>query len=83
MLPHDVLLDFARQAARLVNNAASAQAAGQPLQALAQRLLADLDLVSRSEFDAQAAVLQRTRERLQQLENDLEQLRRQLENTPQ
>ena len=78
MLPHDVLLDFARQAAKLAN-AAAPQAGSQQLQALAQRLLADLDLVSRSEFDAQAAVLQRTRERLQQLENDLENLRQQLD----
>jgi BMFP domain-containing protein YqiC len=77
MLPHDVLLDFARQAAKLAT-AAAPPAASQQLQALAQRLLQDLDLVSRSEFDAQAAVLQRTRERLQQLENDLENLRHQL-----
>ena len=78
MLPHELLMDFARQAATLVNGITPSAASPQ-LQALAQRLLADLDLVSRSEFDAQSAVLQRTRERLHQLEHDLENLRHQLD----
>jgi BMFP domain-containing protein YqiC len=80
MLPHDLLLDFARQAAKVMNvSAVPAQAVSQQLQVLAQRFLQDMDLVTRDEFDAQAAVLQRTRERLHQLEQDLEQLRRQLD----
>jgi len=40
----------------------------QALQSACQRL----DLVTREEFDAQAAVLQRTREKLEQLEQRLE-----------
>ncbi len=42
--------------------------------ALAQSALSKLDVVSRSEFDAQAAVLQRTRARVQELEAELERL---------
>lgn len=79
MLPHELLLDFARKAASLAGSANASSNASQQLQALAQRLLQDMDLVSRSEFDAQAAVLQRTRERLHQLERDLDQLRSQLD----
>lgn len=36
-----------------------------------QAALARLDLVTREEFDAQAAVLQRTRQKLEQLEQQL------------
>ncbi len=42
--------------------------------ALAQSALSKLDVVSRAEFDAQAAVLQRTRARVQELEAELERL---------
>lgn len=80
MLPHDLLLDFARQAAKVIDpSSGPAQAASQQLQVLAQRVLSDMNLVTRAEFDAQSAVLQRTRERLQSLENEIEQLRRQLD----
>lgn len=46
------------------------------LHALLQSAVARLDLVSREEFDAQCQVLQRTRERLEQAEQRLEQLAR-------
>lgn len=39
-----------------------------------QTLLADMDLVTREEFDAQTAVLQRTRQQLEELEKTLEKL---------
>ncbi len=42
--------------------------------ALAQSALSKLDVVSRAEFDAQSAVLQRTRARVQELEAELERL---------
>lgn len=42
--------------------------------ALAQSALSKLDVVSRAEFDAQATVLQRTRERVAELETQLQQL---------
>ena len=40
----------------------------QQLKTMLQSSFAKLDLVTRDEFDAQAAVLQRTREKLEQLE---------------
>lgn len=39
-----------------------------------QAALARLDLVTREEFDAQTAVLQRTRQKLEALEHELERL---------
>ena len=47
---------------------------------LAQSALSKLDVVPRSEFDAQSAVLQRTRQRIEELEDKLEALSLQLEN---
>ena len=44
-----------------------------------ERLLADLDLVSREEFDAQAEILARTRARVIALETELEALAREIE----
>jgi len=42
--------------------------------ALAQTALSKLEVVSREEFDSQTAVLERTRQRVQQLEQELETL---------
>lgn len=50
----------------------------QNFRAVLQAGLSKLDLVSRQEFDVQAGVLQRTRERLEALEERL----RQLESQP-
>ena len=47
--------------------------------ALAQSALSKLDVVSRDEFDAQSALLERTRERVIELENTLEALASALE----
>lgn len=48
---------------------------GEPkVRALLQSTLAKLELVSREEFDAQAAVLARTRAKLESLEQQLAQL---------
>lgn len=44
------------------------------LQIVLQSILGKMDLVTREEFDAQAAVLQRTREKLEVLEQKLSQL---------
>jgi BMFP domain-containing protein YqiC len=46
--------------------------------ALLQSALQRLEVVSREEFDIQAALLARTRERVQALEHELEQLQAQL-----
>ena len=49
---------------------------------LLQSALSRLDVVSREEFDAQTAVLQRTRERLEALEEQIEMLDQTLETPP-
>lgn len=43
----------------------------QEMKAAVQSAMGKMDLVTREEFDAQAAVLQRTRERLEQLEKQV------------
>lgn len=48
--------------------------------ALAQAALAKLDVVSRAEFDAQTAVLKRTRSRVEELEQALAALTETLDN---
>ena len=49
---------------------------------LLQSALSRLDVVSREEFDAQTAVLQRTRERLEALEKQIEMLDQTLDTPP-
>ena len=44
--------------------------------AVLQSALSNLDLVSREEFDVQRKVLERTRSKLEKLEQELEELRR-------
>ena len=45
------------------------------VRSLLQATLSKMNLVTREEFDVQSAVLQRTREKLEQLEKQLEQLK--------
>lgn len=51
--------------------------------AILQSAFAKLDLVTRDEFEAQTAVLQRTREKLEQLEQQVSELEAQLKNITQ
>ena len=46
----------------------------QNFRSVLQSALAKLDLVTREEFDVQAAVLRRTREKLEEMDNKLAQL---------
>lgn len=46
------------------------------VRSLLQTALAKMNLVTREEFDVQSAVLQRTREKLEQLEKQVEQLKK-------
>ena len=52
------------------------------LNALLQAALARADIVTRDEFETQTAILQRTREKLDQLESQLAELVTQLEQPP-
>jgi len=45
------------------------------VRSLLQTTLAKMNLVTREEFDVQSAVLQRTREKLEQLEKEFDQLK--------
>ena len=53
------------------------------LKTMLQRALSKLDLVSRDEFDGQMLVLQRTRQRLEALELQVQTLEQQLADTKQ
>jgi BMFP domain-containing protein YqiC len=46
------------------------------IRSMLQATLSKMNLVTREEFDVQSAVLQRTREKLEQLEQQLEQLKK-------
>jgi BMFP domain-containing protein YqiC len=63
----------------LVGNSGLKGEVDKGVRALAQSALSRLDMVSREEFDAQAEILRRTRERVQELEQQLEDLTRELE----
>ena len=54
--------------------------AGSQIKAIVESALRKLDLVTREEFDAQQAVLMRTREKLDSLEKEVEALHEQLKN---
>ncbi len=76
-----MLSDLSRQIFEEVNKALSHQPgaqAGKQFHAALQAALSKLNLVSRDEFDAQSAVLLRTREKLEALEQQVEELERQL-----
>lgn len=51
------------------------------LRALIQSGISKMDLVTRDEFDAQTAVLERTRAKLDQLQTQLEELTQQLNDS--
>lgn len=71
--------DLLQQVNELVNTSGIRGEVDKSLRTLAQSALARLDVVSREEFDAQAEVLRRTRERVAELEAELESLTRELE----
>ncbi len=78
-----MLLEFSKQ---LFNDIQSTlQKTGEGLSqsqfhVLLQKALAKQGLVTREEFDAQKAVLMRTREKVEQLERDLQTIEEQLNN---
>ncbi len=72
---------ISQQFSSIVNNLPKgAEMPGQEqLKSLLQNALSKLDLVTREEFDAQSAVLQRTRQKVDALEEKLEQLSKMVE----
>ena len=67
----DFIEQLVQQASKLANGAQVQQDIESKLRVLMQGAFNRMDLVSRDEFDAQAAVLARTREKLEQLEQQL------------
>ena len=63
----------------LVGNSGIKGEVDKGMRALAQSALTRLDVVSREEFDAQAEILKRTRERVVALEAELEAMTKELE----
>ena len=81
MLAAKNLLDsLASQATRLLDNEGNLphQELEKQFKSMLQNALGKLDLVSRDEFDGQMLVLQRTRQRLEALEQKVQELEQQL-----
>jgi ubiquinone biosynthesis accessory factor UbiK len=73
------LSDVLQQVNDLVGNSGLKDEMDKNMRALVQSGLAKLDVVSREEFDAQSAILKRTRDQVTELESQLEQLAGELE----
>ena len=69
-----MLTDLAEQASKLLPGEKSREEIQRSMQLVLQNALARLDLVTREEFDAQAAVLQKTRAKVDILETELARL---------
>ncbi|WP_438958305.1 accessory factor UbiK family protein [Porticoccus sp.] len=82
MRPNEFINQFLHQLNSVITPGAEALGSDmqQKLRAAAQAAFDKLDLVTRDEFDAQQAVLKRSREKLEQLEQQLARLETQLEN---
>lgn len=74
MAKTDFIEQLVQQASKLANGAQVQQDIESKLRVLMQGAFNRMDLVSRDEFDAQSAVLARTREKLEALEQQLQQL---------
>lgn len=67
----EMITELAEQASKLLPGEKSREEIHRSLQLVIQNALARLDIVSREEFDAQAAVLQKTRAKVELLETEL------------
>jgi len=70
----ELLSELAEQASKLLPSEKSRDEIQRSVQLLVQSALSKLDVVSREEFDAQTAVLHKTRAKLEALEKAVEQL---------
>lgn len=75
----DFIEQLVQQATRLAGDSNLPQDIESKLRVLMQGAFNRMDLVSRDEFDAQAAVLARTREKLSALETQLAELQSRLD----
>ncbi len=70
----ELLSELAEQASKLLPSEKSRDEIQRSVQLLVQSALSKLDVVSREEFDAQTAVLHKTRAKLEALEKAVEKL---------
>lgn len=78
MSNRDIFGQIGQQFGDLLGQAPSPADFERKMRALVQSGLNRMDVVTREEFDAQAAVLGRTRTRVEELERELEVLRQQI-----
>lgn len=78
MINRDSFEQLAQQIGNLFGQSSVPQDIQRNLRALIQSGLSKMDVVTRDEFDAQAAVLERTRARLDTLEQQLAELNHQV-----
>ena len=74
MLNNQLIDEFSQQLSQLLKGAPQRQDIEKAVRAASQSVFSKLNLVSREEFDAQSAVLQRSRQKLQGLEQQLAEL---------
>lgn len=70
----ELITEIAEQASKLLPDEKYRDEIQKSLQLLMQNALSRLDIVSREEFDAQTAVLEKTRNKVEVLEKELAQL---------
>lgn len=82
MKPNELINQFLHQLNNIITQGAEALGSEmqQKVRAAAQAAFDKLDLVTRDEFDAQQAVLARSREKLEMLEQQLAELEARLDN---
>ncbi|NRB38387.1 MAG: accessory factor UbiK family protein [Pseudomonadales bacterium] len=80
ILNAETLQSIAEKTSQLLPNESTREEMQRTIQLLVQNALARLDLVTREEFDAQAAVLQKTRSKVEALEVQLQALEKSLQN---
>ncbi|MDB6062317.1 MAG: accessory factor UbiK family protein [Verrucomicrobiaceae bacterium] len=80
MINRETIDQLAQQIGNLFGHNALPQDFQRNLRAVIQAGLGKMDVVTRSEFDAQTAVLERTRAKIDQLEIQLTELAKQLDS---
>ncbi len=74
MIPNDRIDSLLQQLKQALPNGNLSNEVEKNMRALVQSAFSKLDIVTREEFEAQAAVLQRSREKIEQLEKQLAEL---------
>ena len=72
----ELIQEIAEQASKLLPNEKSRDEMHKSIQLIVQNALSKLDIVTREEFDAQKAVLEKTRMKVEALEKQLAELQK-------